>query len=126
MLMGDDVIHSSHHWKERTLFHLRSAMEPHEKGVAAALLPAALAGLIAYITYAAIYNVFFHPLAKFPGPPIARITIYWKGYVECIQNRSFCHVLAELHAKHGTMTYHRPGALTWANTYRTPQAMLFA
>jgi uncharacterized membrane protein len=88
------------------LFALPSIMETHEKGIAAALLPAALAGLVAYVTYAIIYSACFHPLAKFPGPPIANITIYWKAYVECIQNRSFCHVLVELHAKYGTMTYH--------------------
>jgi uncharacterized membrane protein len=81
-------------------------METHEKGLTTALLPAALAGLIAYVTYACIYNAYFHPLAQFPGPPIARITIYWKAYVECIQNRSFCHVLVELHAKYGTLAYH--------------------
>jgi uncharacterized membrane protein len=89
-------------------------METHEKGLTTALLPAALAGLIAYVTYAFVYNAYFHPLAKFPGPPIARITIYWKAYVECIQNRSFCHVLVELHAKYGTLAYHlqRPLELT--------------
>jgi hypothetical protein len=72
-----------------------------DSGILAVLLPAAFATAVAYGIYTTIYNVFFHPLAKFPGPPIARATIYWKGYVECIQNRSFCHVLTELHAQYG-------------------------
>jgi hypothetical protein len=66
-----------------------------------AFLSAALATLIAYAFYTVIYNVHFHPLAKFPGPPLARITIYWKAYIECIANRSFCHVLVELHERYG-------------------------
>jgi hypothetical protein len=72
-----------------------------KNGVVALLLPAALATIIAYAVYTVVYNVYFHPLAKFPGPPMARITIYWKAYVECIANRSFCHELIELHARYG-------------------------
>jgi len=65
------------------------------------LLSAALATILAYAAYTIIYNVYFHPLAKFPGPPIARITIYWKAYIECIAKRSMCHVIEELHAQYG-------------------------
>jgi hypothetical protein len=72
-----------------------------KNGVVALLLPAALATIIAYAVYTVVYNVYFHPLAKFPGPPMARITIHWKAYVECIANRSFCHELIELHARYG-------------------------
>lgn len=72
----------------------------------AVLLSAALATVIAYAVYTIIYNVYFHPLAKFPGPPIARTTIYWKAYVECIANRSFCHFLVELHAQYGEMAWY--------------------
>jgi hypothetical protein len=78
-------------------------MASQEAGIVAVLLPAALATAIAYAVYAVIYNVYFHPLAKFPGPPIAKATIYWKAYVECIQQRSFCHVLVDLHARYGEM-----------------------
>lgn len=68
-----------------------------------ALLPVALAGAIAYGVYTVIYNVYFHPLARFPGPAFAGATIYWKAYVECIANRSFCHELVGLHARYGEM-----------------------
>jgi hypothetical protein len=68
---------------------------------AAVLLSAALAALLAYVLYAVTYNVYLHPLAKFPGPPLAGATTYWKAYVECIANRSFCHFLVELHAQYG-------------------------
>lgn len=69
---------------------------------AAVLLSAGLTALLAYVLYAVTYNVYFHPLAKFPGPPLAGATTYWKAYIECIANRSFCHFLVELHAQYGT------------------------
>ena len=81
-------------------------MQTHENGAMEVLLSAALATVIAYAVYAVTYNVYFHPLAKFPGPTIARTTIYWKAYVECIANRSFCHVLVELHARYGEMAWY--------------------
>lgn len=79
-------------------------MQTHENGAMAVLLSAVLGAIIAYAVYTVIYNVYFHPLAKFPGPLIARTTIYWKAYVECIANRSFCHALVELHARYGKIT----------------------
>lgn len=59
---------------------------------------------LSYITQAAVYNSFFHPLSSFPGPRIAATTTLWKAFVECILNRSFCHVLEELHAQYGVYT----------------------
>jgi len=74
----------------------------------ALLLPAGIAALIAYAIYTIIYNVYFHPLAKFPGPPMAGVTFYWKAYVECIANRSFCHELVELHQRYGNKARFTP------------------
>lgn len=68
---------------------------------ASILLPATVVTVVAYLVYTIIYNVYFHPLAHFPGPPLAAISAYWKAYVECIANRSFSHELVELHARHG-------------------------
>jgi hypothetical protein len=72
-----------------------------DSGIVALLAPAVLAAVITYAAYMVMYNMFFHPLADFPGPPMGAITIYWKAYVECIANRSFCHELIELHARYG-------------------------
>jgi hypothetical protein len=80
-------------------------MQTYENGTVAVALTAAFATFVAYAVYAVIYNVYFHPLAKFPGPPIARTTIYWKAYIECVANRSFSHFLVELHARYGEMTH---------------------
>ncbi|USP72789.1 uncharacterized protein yc1106_00063 [Curvularia clavata] len=84
----------------------------------AVLLSAGLAALVAYLIGTLTYNVYLHPLAKFPGPPLAGATVYWKAYVECIANRSFCHYLAELHAQYGDVVRVGPNELHFAN----PQA----
>jgi hypothetical protein len=72
-----------------------------EYGTTTVVLTAALATTIAYVAYTVTYNLYLHPLAKFPGPPAARATSDWKAYVECIQQRSFCHYLVDLHAQYG-------------------------
>ena len=54
-----------------------------------------------WATSRAIYNVYFHPLAKFPGPKLAGMTTWWKTYIECFQKASMVKVVAGLHKKHG-------------------------
>jgi hypothetical protein len=47
----------------------------------------------------AIYNAFFHPLCKFPGPFEARLSRWWLFRQE---TQGFSHlVLEELHERHG-------------------------
>ena len=76
-------------------------MHTFENGAVGVLVSAALATVTAYALYVVVYNVYFHPLAKFPGPPLAGATEYWKAYIECIASRSFCHELVGLHARYG-------------------------
>mgnify|MGYP004549414351 CR=1 FL=1 len=78
-------------------------MQTLDNGTVGVLLSTALATAVTYALYTVIYNLYFHPLAKFPGPRSAATTIYWKAYVECIANRSFCHELVDLHARYGNM-----------------------
>jgi len=79
-------------------------MQALDRGALAALAPPVLvAAAIAYVVYVAVYNVCFHPLSKFPGPVLARATPLWKAYTECVANRSFAHVLVQLHARYGEM-----------------------
>ena len=65
------------------------------------LLVAASAILVAYVSYVIVYDVLLHPLARFPGPPLAKVTVYWKAYIECILKKSFCDELRELHERYG-------------------------
>jgi len=49
-----------------------------------------------------IYNVFFHPLRQFPGPPAAGLSTWWKTYMEVFKQESMTDVLVKLHAQYGT------------------------
>lgn len=59
--------------------------------------------LVAYIIVNSIYNVYFHPLAKFPGPFWAKITRLWITW-QCYKGRE-PYVLQELSKKYGTLRY---------------------
>lgn len=51
--------------------------------------------------YNAIYNLLLHPLAKYPGPLPARVTDWWKTYIEVVKKESFVHLVIELHEQYG-------------------------
>lgn len=48
-----------------------------------------------------VYNVFFHPLRKFPGPRLAGATGLWRAYKEVILKETLAQELFDLHKKHG-------------------------
>lgn len=48
-----------------------------------------------------LFNAFYHPLAKFPGPKVAASTAWYKTYQELYLGRSWIDVLQELHGKYG-------------------------
>lgn len=68
------------------------------------LLPTALATVFLYVGYVYMRNTYWHPLSRFPGPALARVSVYWKGYIECFKQGSLCHLFEELHKKYGTST----------------------
>jgi hypothetical protein len=82
----------------------------------AVLLSAGVTLLVAYVVGAVTYNVYLHPLASFRGPPLAGATVYWKAYVECIANRSFCHYLVDLHAQYGDVVRVGPNEVCTCTT----------
>lgn len=47
------------------------------------------------------FNLFYHPLAAFPGPKVAALTAWYKTYQEVFLGRSWIDVLHELHQKYG-------------------------
>ncbi|KAF2403936.1 cytochrome P450 [Trichodelitschia bisporula] len=66
----------------------------------AALL--ALAGLVTYVFAGAVYRLYFHPLAKFPGPKIAALTTWYEGWYDYLWLQGkFTFHLADLHKKYG-------------------------
>ena len=48
-----------------------------------------------------IYNLFFHPLRKFPGPWMAGATSGWRAFKEVIKQETLAHELFVLHERYG-------------------------
>ena len=61
-----------------------------------------LVGGLSWLAYHTFYNLYLHPLCKFPGPKLAAASSTWRFFVECVLDRSFCHVLEGLHSTYGT------------------------
>jgi hypothetical protein len=66
-------------------------------------------GLLIYSLVRIIYNVYFHPLSRFPGPRGAACTRWWLAYMELGRGISLSTLREELHQKYGTVF---PGTLS--------------
>jgi hypothetical protein len=64
----------------------------------------AAAGSLFYALARVIYNVFFHPLARFPGPRGAACTKWWLAYMQLGKGISISTLREELHQKYGTLS----------------------
>lgn len=67
-------------------------------------------GIIIYLCYYVIYQRFFHPLAKFPGPFLASLTDLWQ--VSEMLSLQQPYNLTKLHAKYGQFVRYGPDKLS--------------
>ena len=67
------------------------------------VLLALIAAVLTWSLCSALYNVYFHPLARFPGPKLAAASKYWLFYQEFIRGISLSDIRDELHAQYGTL-----------------------
>lgn len=63
-------------------------------------LAAAFAAVVVFFIGRTIYNVFLHPLAKFPGPKLAAASKIWLWYKE--SRGDMVEYMTEQHKIHGT------------------------
>lgn len=63
----------------------------------------AAAILFAWLSYTAIYRLFFHPLAHIPGPSLAAISSWYECFYDCFHagGGQYPSKLKELHEKYG-------------------------
>lgn len=66
------------------------------------LAVAAVVG-IAYFVARALYRLFFHPLAAFPGPKLAAVTTFYEAYYEIVLNGQYGRKISQLHDKYGVL-----------------------
>jgi hypothetical protein len=65
------------------------------------IVPIIPVALLFYALVRVIYNVYFHPLSRFPGPRGAACTRWWLAYMELGRGVSLSALREELHKKYG-------------------------
>lgn len=56
-----------------------------------------------WMIYGMIYRLYFHPLAKFPGPRLAIVTYWYEFYYDIVRRGQYTYKLRELHEKYGSL-----------------------
>lgn len=57
--------------------------------------------IVLYYVTLALYRLYLHPLARFPGPKLAAVTRWYEGYYDLYQSGQYTFKVAELHKQHG-------------------------
>lgn len=73
--------------------------------------PAAIGTAILYITGRWVYRLYFHPLAKFPGPKIAGMTLWYEWYYDAALRGQYIFKIKEMHEKYGPIVRITPDEL---------------
>ncbi|KAF2084174.1 cytochrome P450 monooxygenase-like protein [Saccharata proteae CBS 121410] len=97
---------------------MESLPKVYDTRAAATLGGAVLFAWVSYLAYGFFYNLYLHPMVRFPGPRAAAATRLWKAWIECVQEKSFCHELEKLHEQYGPVMRVGPNELHFAD----PQA----
>ncbi|KAI9467344.1 putative cytochrome P450 [Lactarius psammicola] len=71
--------------------------------------------LLCYGLLRVTYNLFFHPLSRFPGPRGAACTRWWLAYMEIVRHVSLSDLRAELHRKYGDVVRISPNELHFSH-----------
>jgi hypothetical protein len=59
--------------------------------------------LLIALVITAIYRIYLHPLAKFPGPKLAALTFLYEFYFDGVKHGQYTNEIARMHQKYGTL-----------------------
>ena len=57
--------------------------------------------VLLYVLSLIIYRLYFHPLAKFPGPKIAACTTLYEFYYDVVKDGQYIWQIKDLHQEYG-------------------------
>lgn len=66
-----------------------------------ASLGAAIVFFIGYVFFRIIYDLFLHPLRKFPGPKMAAVGSFYEFYYDVIKDGTYIWEIEKMHKKYG-------------------------
>jgi hypothetical protein len=61
--------------------------------------------VIFYVVTGAVYRLFFSPVAKFPGPKLTALTLWYEFYYDVIKGGQFIFQIRRMHEKYGRVLY---------------------
>ncbi|TGO82834.1 hypothetical protein BPOR_0748g00020 [Botrytis porri] len=70
-----------------------------------------IAVLLSYFVYGIIWRLYFSPIAKFPGPKLAAISILYEIYHEIVLGGNYTFKIKELHERYGPIIRINPWEL---------------
>lgn len=61
--------------------------------------------LAIYLVVLAVYRLYLSPLAKFPGPKLATLTLWYEFYYDVIERGRYTWKISELHKQYGKRSF---------------------
>jgi hypothetical protein len=72
-----------------------------------------------YIVIGALYRLYLSPIAKFPGPRLAALSLWYEFWFDAVKRGQYTFRIAEMHEKYGTYT----SRFADVNAMKGPQAI---
>jgi hypothetical protein len=63
----------------------------------------ALLSLAVWTIYGVIYRLYLSPIAKFPGPKLAALTLWYEFYYNIVLNGQYVFEIKKMHEKYGNL-----------------------
>jgi hypothetical protein len=61
----------------------------------------ATSSILLYLIGGAVYRLYLSPLAKFPGPKLAALTLWYEFYYDVVKSGMYMAEIAKMHEKYG-------------------------